>query len=174
MYEAASIVYKIICTLNGDPTPLKDIVDSYVGGVNAYLRFKDQLVGCLSEHDIETKRVEAVKDLESVKSNLVTAKQEESDFVAALVGVKQKRVALEETLSSLLQKESKMEGDLKTKKATVEVARHQVEEAEKALHDVASIPTITTEDAELLQDLSRKIESRQSSLDSSFWMDRYI
>ena len=52
VHEAASAVYKSISTLNGDPTPLKDIIDSYVGGVNAYLRFKDQLDGCVSERDI--------------------------------------------------------------------------------------------------------------------------
>ena len=152
---------------------MKEIVDSYVGGVNAYLRFQDQLNGYVSERVVATKRDVATKDLETVKCNLATAKQDESDFAVALSSVKQRRIALEETLRSLLQEESRMEEDLKIKKATVETASRQVEVAEKVLHDIASTPTVTTEDADLLQDLRRKVESLQSSLDSSCWVDNY-
>ena len=66
-----------------------------------------------------------------------------------------------------------MEEDLKIKKATVEIASRQVEAAEKVLHNIASTPTVTTEDADLLQDLRRKVESLQLSLDSSCWVDNY-
>ena len=57
MHEAAPAVYKSISSLNGDPNPLKEIVDSYVDGVNAYLRFQDQLNGCVFEHDIQPREL---------------------------------------------------------------------------------------------------------------------
>ena len=76
-------------------------------------------------------------------------------------------------LHALLQEESRMEEDLKIKKVTVEIASRQVEVAEKVLYDITSTPIVTTEDADLLQDLRRKVESLQSSLDSLCWVDNY-
>ena len=88
VHEAAPAVYNSISSLNGDPNPLKEIVDSYVGDVNAYLRFQDQLNGYVSERVVATKKDVATQDLETVNCNLVTAKQDESDFAVALSGVK--------------------------------------------------------------------------------------
>ena len=75
-------------------------------------------------------------------------------------------------MRSLLQEESKMEGDLKIKNTTVEAAKQQVKVVEKVLRDIVSTPIVTTEDADLLQDLRRKIESLQSSPESC-WIDNY-
>ena len=83
MHKAAPIVYKSISSLNGDPNPLKEIVDSYVDSVHGCLRFQGQLNGYVSEHDIVTKRVEAIKDFKTVKSNLAIEKWDKSDFFVA-------------------------------------------------------------------------------------------
>jgi len=40
VYEGAPMMYKSIERLNGDPTPLKKLVDDYVSGVSAYLALR--------------------------------------------------------------------------------------------------------------------------------------
>ena len=73
MYEGAPMMYKNIEHLNGDPNPLKKLVDDYVSGISACLALKQVALILCHPDDLSKEKFACIDQLNQAKSHLVAA-----------------------------------------------------------------------------------------------------
>ena len=72
VYEVSPMMYKSIECLNGDPNPLKTLVDDYVSGVFAYLALRKAALILFRLSDLSKENSASINQLNQAQSHLVT------------------------------------------------------------------------------------------------------
>ena len=92
------MMYKSIERLNGDPNPLKKLVDDYVGGVSAYLALRQAALMLHHPDDLSEEKSACTNQLNEAKSHLVVAQGELDVIQEKHKSVTQKVAELEKAL----------------------------------------------------------------------------
>jgi len=69
-------MYKSSKRLNGDPNPLKKLVDDYVSGVSAYLALRQVALMLCHPDDLSKEKSACIDQMNQAKSHLVAAQGE--------------------------------------------------------------------------------------------------
>ncbi|KAK9715734.1 hypothetical protein RND81_06G186000 [Saponaria officinalis] len=153
--------YQSIKHLKGDPTPLREKVDSYVGAVNAYLMV-EQLAAVRRRGDDTTLQHQK---LDQAKLLFDKAREERLIEATEHSTVRQKIVSLETELSKARELENNLSRSLQVRDESLSILEAQVKDAEKTLAELEATPVITDEEEALLQEQRMQLEAMRDSLD---------
>jgi len=73
VYEGAPMMYKSIERRNGEPNPLKNLVDDYVSGISAYFALWSAAPILRHPDDLSKEKSTCIDQVNQEKSHLVTA-----------------------------------------------------------------------------------------------------
>jgi len=71
VYESAPMMYKSIEHLNGDPNPLRKLVDDYVSSVSAYLALRQTALTLLGLNDLDKEKTAYIEQVNQAQSHLI-------------------------------------------------------------------------------------------------------
>jgi len=143
LYESTPMMYKSIERINGDPNPLRKLVDDYVSSISAYLALKQAALTLLHLDDLGKEKAACVKEVNQVQPHLITMHEELDPIKGKHKSVTQKVVQLEEVLHFACEEEQKLWSDIEAKLSLVIVTGKQVIEKKQALDNLEAIPTLS-------------------------------
>ena len=108
VYERAPMMYKIIERLNGDPNPLKKLVDDYLSSVSAYLALKQEALILCHPDDLSKEKSVCIEQLNQVQPYLVPTQGELNVIKEKHKNVTQKVAELEEALHIACEEEQQL------------------------------------------------------------------
>jgi len=76
VYEGAPMMYKSFECLNGDPNPMKKLVDDYVSGISAYLALRQAALIVHHPNDLSKEKSAYIDQLNQAKSHLFAVQGE--------------------------------------------------------------------------------------------------
>ena len=164
------MMYKSIERLNGDPTPLKKLVDDYVSGVSAYLALRQAALMLRHPDDLSKEKSACTDQLNQIKSHLVAVQGELDVIQEKHKGVTQKVDELEKALRLAYEEDQQLRVDIETKSALMDTMREQVTEKDQALANLEAVPTLSPEKIEKLKEHERDVLELQLSLNPDNWM----
>jgi len=132
VYEGALKMYKSIERLNGDPNPLKKLVDDHVNSVSAYLAIRQAALILHHPDDLSKEKSACINQLNQAKSHLVTAKGELDVIQENHKSVTQKVAELQKALRLACKEEHKLRTNIETQLTLVATMKKQVTEKEQA------------------------------------------
>jgi len=106
--EGAPMMYKSIEHLNGDPNPLKKLVDDYVSGISAYLALRQAAPKLRHPDDLSKEKSTCIDQLNQPKSHLVAAQGELDVVYEKHKSVTQKMAELEKALHLACEEEHQL------------------------------------------------------------------
>ncbi|KAK9750451.1 hypothetical protein RND81_02G197800 [Saponaria officinalis] len=156
--------YRTIRHLKGDPTPLREQVDSYVGAVNAYLILEKLAAEHRRSEDAEQGIVLQHQKLDDAKRFLTEADEERLAIAAEHSAVTSKIADLEAELTKACEMAVQLNSRLETKDKSLMDLRNQVEVANRSLAELEAQPVMSADEEASLQEQKASLEEMRASL----------
>ena len=143
MYESAPMMYKSIEHLNGDPNPLRKLVDDYVSSISAYLALTQAALTLRHSDDLDKEKTTCIEQVNQAQSHLIAVQEELAAIKGKHKGAIEKVVQLEEALRIACEEEQKLRSDVEAKSTLVTTIEQQVIEKKQALANLEAIPALS-------------------------------
>ncbi|KAK9698947.1 hypothetical protein RND81_08G142600 [Saponaria officinalis] len=156
--------YQSLIQLKGDPTQLKEKVDSYIGAVKACLALERLAAERLHPKDLENDISLKHQELEQARSLLKRAHEERSIEALKQSTTKNKIATLEAELTLMREQEMQLAESLEARDTSLVTLQGRVEEIEKALNKLEATPILTQEEETLFQEQRAQLEEMRNSL----------
>ncbi|OMO88113.1 hypothetical protein COLO4_20436 [Corchorus olitorius] len=164
VHKDASAVYSGIESLQGDPAPLKAIVDSYVGEVNALLHLESELGNRISQQVLDEKKSEAARRLELAKFVLTLEQQKHDQQVTMLQSLKDELTELEQRRLLIQGQQKKVASELQSQIDVVDKAKGEIVSSEKLMSELEATSAIADEDMASIEGLRGTVQTHRDSL----------
>ncbi|OMO60282.1 hypothetical protein COLO4_33874 [Corchorus olitorius] len=161
---ASSVYYPGIESLQGDPGPLKAIVDSYVGEVNALLHLESELGNHISQQVLDEKKSETARRLELAKSVLTLEQQKHDQQVTMLQSLKDELTELEQRRLLIQGQQKKVASELQSQIDVVDKAKGEIVSSEKLMSELEATSAIADEDMASIEGLRGTVQTHRDSL----------
>jgi len=158
------MIYKGIERLCGDLTPLRKKVEDYRSVVSAFLSLKKAASSCHHPDNAAKEKALCTEQVNLACSHLVTTHVDLDVSTEKLKGVEQKITDLEDTLRLAREEERQLKGGIQVQSSLVEVTMQAVDVRSKSLADLKMVPTLSPDDAKVLERHEQVMLALQSSL----------
>jgi len=118
-YESIPMMYKSIKRLNGDPNPLRKLVDDYVSSVSTYLALTQAALTLRHPDDLDKEKTACIEPVNQRQSHLIAMQEELATVKGKHKAAIEKVVQLEEALRIACEEEQKLRSDVDTKSTLV-------------------------------------------------------
>jgi len=150
-------MYKSIERLNGDPNPLKNLVDDYVSSVSAYLALRQVALILHHPNHLSKEKSSCIDQLNQAKSHLVAAQGELDVIREKHKSVTQRVTKLEKALRLACEEDHQLRADIEAKLALMAAMKKTVTQKDHAVANLEAIPTLSPEEVEKLKKHERDV-----------------
>uniref|UniRef100_A0A803M8C4 Aminotransferase-like plant mobile domain-containing protein n=1 Tax=Chenopodium quinoa TaxID=63459 RepID=A0A803M8C4_CHEQI len=167
-FEKASMVYRCIQNLKGDPAPLKRKVESYVCSVKSYLALEDA--------EAKRQRSEQVKrdilaQSEVLKQDLADEQKRQEQLKEQDALVTKRVEDLEAELTKACEEKNRLTDDLLTNKESIKSIEEQMKAVKQTLDDFLATPILSVDEIFQLEQQKVQLQELQLMLKPFEWMD---
>lgn len=170
-YEEASMVYKGIQQLRGDPSLLKRKVDSYVWSVKSYLALEEAAAKRQRSDQVEREIHAQAEVIRQVESDFAEARERQKQLEEQDVAITKKINSLEVELKEAREIKSYLVGDLATSGTSLASLEDQVKVAKQSLDELESTPFVSAEEISQLEEQKTHLQELQSMIKPYEWME---
>jgi len=157
VYKSAPMMYKSIECLNGDPNPLRKLVDDYVSSISAYLALTQAALTLSHPDELDKEKTTCIEQVNQAQPHLIAVQEELAIVKGKHKGAIERVVQLKEAPYIACEEEQKLRSDVGTKSTLVTTIKQQVIKKKQAFANLEAIPTLSQDEAEKLKGHERNV-----------------
>uniref|UniRef100_A0A803MBR9 Aminotransferase-like plant mobile domain-containing protein n=1 Tax=Chenopodium quinoa TaxID=63459 RepID=A0A803MBR9_CHEQI len=170
-FEEASMVYRGIQNLKGDPAPLKRKVESYVCSVKSYLALEEAAAKRQRSEQVTRDILAQSEFLKQAESNLAIEQKRQEQLKEQDALVTKRVEDLEAELTKACEEKNRLTDDLMASKGSITSIEEQMNVAKQILDDLHATPILSADEIVQLEQQKVQLQELQSMLKPSEWID---